>query len=66
MSLEEFVEKYTPLELEKMTRTDPVKVFSKNVAVNKAIAGRKVHEMQKSKLKPYTYKNYAPVIADEN
>lgn len=76
------MDKYTPLELEKMSRRgtpprtaphranrslflrllDPVKVFARNVAVNKTIAGRSVSKMEKNKMSPYSYKNYAPVL----
>ena len=37
LSLEQFVDKYLPLELEKMERRDPVNIFTKNIAINKTI-----------------------------
>ena len=37
LSLAEFVDKYLPLELEKMERRDPVNIFAKNIAINKTI-----------------------------
>jgi len=50
LSIEEFLDIYMPLELEKMMRKDPVRIFNQNVAVNKAIAGRMAHEIEKSKM----------------
>ena len=45
----EFLDIYMPLELEKIVRKDPVKIFNQNVAVNKTIAGRMAHEIEKPK-----------------
>ena len=37
MSIDEFIDQYTPAELEKLERKDPLKKFSEKVAVQKAI-----------------------------
>uniref|UniRef100_A0A7S3TRR3 GAR domain-containing protein n=1 Tax=Strombidinopsis acuminata TaxID=141414 RepID=A0A7S3TRR3_9SPIT len=40
LSLDEFLDQYTPAELEKLERKDPLKRFSEKVAVQKTIAGK--------------------------
>jgi hypothetical protein len=40
LSIDEFLDQYTPAELEKLERKDPMKRFSEKVAVSKTIAGR--------------------------
>uniref|UniRef100_A0A7S3WZM1 GAR domain-containing protein n=1 Tax=Strombidinopsis acuminata TaxID=141414 RepID=A0A7S3WZM1_9SPIT len=40
LSLDEFLDQYTPVELEKLERKDPLKRFSEKVAVQKTIAGK--------------------------
>lgn len=60
MKIEDFVDSYIPLELEKLKRKDPVKIFNTNLAVNKTIAGRMVHEFEKmhtSEFKPEKFNN---------
>ena len=42
LSIDEFVDQYTPMELEKMERRDPLKKFSEKVAVQKSISGKEV------------------------
>ena len=49
LSIEEFLDIYTPLELEKLARKDPVRIYEQNIAVNKTIAGRMAHEIEKPK-----------------
>jgi len=44
LSIDEFLDQYTPAELEKMERKDPLKKFSEKVAVQKTIAGKEVLE----------------------
>lgn len=39
MSVDEFLDQYTPAELEKLSRNDPLKRFSEKVAVQKTIVG---------------------------
>ena len=44
MSIDEFLDQYTPAELEKLERKDPMKRFSEKVAVQKTIVGKEVRE----------------------
>ena len=44
LSLDEFLDQYTPVELEKLERKDPLKRFSEKVAVQKTLTGREVRE----------------------
>ena len=39
LSIDEFLDQYTPVELEKLERKDPLKRFSEKVAVQKTIVG---------------------------
>jgi hypothetical protein len=57
LTLDEFLRIHVPIELEKMATKDPIQVLSKNVAVNKLVAGRSVNDKEKSKITPLTYKN---------
>ena len=40
LSIDEFLDQYTPLELEKIERRDPLKRFSEKIAVQKTLIGR--------------------------
>jgi len=40
LSLDEFLDQYTPVELEKLERKDPLKRFNEKVAVQKTIVGK--------------------------
>ena len=40
LSIDEFLDQYTPVELEKIERTDPLKRFSEKVAVQKTLGER--------------------------
>ena len=42
LSIDEFLDQFTPIELEKLERRDPLKRFSEKVALQKSIAGREV------------------------
>ena len=42
MSIDEFLDQNTPVELEKLERRDPLKRFSEKVAVSKTVQGRDV------------------------
>ena len=42
MSIDEFIDQYTFVEVEKNERKDPLKKFSEKVAVSKSIEGKKV------------------------
>jgi hypothetical protein len=44
LSIDEFLDQYTPAELEKMERKDPLKKFSEKVAVQKTIVGKELRE----------------------
>ena len=44
LSIDEFLDQYTPAELEKLERKDPLKKFSEKVAVQKTIVDRGVRE----------------------
>jgi hypothetical protein len=44
LSIDEFLDTYTPLELEKIERKNPLKQFSEKVAVQKTLLGREVRE----------------------
>ena len=40
MSIDEFLDQYTPVELEKLERRDPLKRFSEKVAIQKTLGER--------------------------
>lgn len=42
LSIDEFLDQYTPAELEKLERKDPMKRFSEKVAVSKTVQGHMV------------------------
>lgn len=42
MSIDEFIDQYTPVEVEKQERKDPLKKFAEKVAVGKSIEGKKI------------------------
>lgn len=44
MSIDEFLDQYTPAELEKMERKDPLKKFSEKVAVQKTLLDKGLRE----------------------
>jgi len=44
LSIDEFLDQYTPIELEKMERKDPLKKFSEKVAMQKTLSGKEVRE----------------------
>ena len=44
LSIDEFLDQYTPVELEKLERKDPLKRFSEKVAVQKTIVGMGARE----------------------
>lgn len=44
LSIDEFLDQYTPVELEKLERKDPLKRFSEKVAVQKTIVNTGVRE----------------------
>ena len=44
LSIDEFLDQYTPVELEKLQRADPIKRFSEKVAIQKTIVNQGVRE----------------------
>jgi hypothetical protein len=42
LSIDEFLDQYTPTELERLERKDPLKRFSEKIAVQKTIAGKDI------------------------
>ena len=44
LSIDEFLDQYTPAELEKLERKDPLKKFSEKVAIQKTIVGKEMRE----------------------
>ena len=42
LSIDEFLDQYTPLELEKVDKKDPLNQFAEKLAVHKSIEGREV------------------------
>lgn len=44
LSIDEFLDQYTPTELEKLERKDPLKRFSEKVAVQKSLVGHEKRE----------------------
>lgn len=52
LSIDEFLDQYTPAELEKLQRNDPLKRFSEKVAVQKTIAGKEVRESSPVRASP--------------
>ena len=44
LSIDEFLDIYTPMELERLERKDPLKKFSEKVAVQRNLIGREVTE----------------------
>ena len=52
LSIDEFLDQYTPAELEKLERKDPMKRFSEKVAVSKTIQGHIVRDNSPSPSSP--------------
>jgi chromosome segregation ATPase len=44
LSIDEFLDQYTPAELEKLERKDPLKKFSEKIAIQKTIVGKEIRE----------------------
>jgi hypothetical protein len=44
LSIDEFLDQYTPAELDRMERKDPLKKFSEKVAIQKSLTGKEVRE----------------------
>ena len=52
-NIDEFLEQFTPKELEKLQRRDPLKRFSEKVALSKAMQGREVSPGRSPSLRKY-------------
>jgi len=59
LTIDEFIEQYAPLEMEKLSRTDPLKKLSQNIAINKSLIGKCVNQIEKSKTQAYEYRTDA-------
>ena len=44
LSIDEFLDQYTPAELERLERKDPLKKFSEKVAIQKTLVGNEIRE----------------------
>jgi hypothetical protein len=44
LSIDEFLDQYTPQELEKLERKDPLKRFNEKVAIQKVLVGKEARE----------------------
>ena len=66
LSIDEFLEVYTPQELEKLERKDPLKRFSEKVAIQKSLVRHEVRENspirtpEKGKRRPESPQKYSP------
>ena len=58
LSIDEFLDQYTPAELEKLERRDPLKRFTERVAVQKVIASQSGRES--SPVRPQTSPSKSP------
>lgn len=79
ITVEEFLDIYTPIELEKMMKNsiifnfsrfkaflkDPVSILSKNIAVNNVLAGRCVKELDKIKNAPLKERSTGLVLTPD-
>ena len=50
LSIDEFLDQYTPLEIEKLERKDPVKRMSEKIAIQKTIVNQAVKEQSPVKI----------------
>jgi len=61
LTIDEFIDQYGALEMEKLARNDPLKKLSKNIAINKTLIGKCVNQIEKSKTMGYEYSTGAGV-----
>ena len=52
LGIDEFLDQYTPVELEKLERRDPLKKFSEKVVLQKAVASQPARESSPVKSRP--------------
>ena len=60
LSIDEFLDQYTPLELEKLERKDPLKRFSEKIAIQKTIVNQAVKEQSPIRLSSPSSKRFSP------
>ena len=60
LSIDEFLDQYTPLELEKLERKDPLKRFSEKIAIQKTIVNQAVKEQSPIRLNSPNAKRNSP------
>ncbi len=60
LSIDEFLDQYTPTELERLERKDPLKKFSEKIAVQKTIVGKDVRETSPLRGSPVRPGNVSP------
>tara|TARA_B110000285_G_scaffold138979_1_gene155547 strand:- start:64 stop:465 length:402 start_codon:yes stop_codon:yes gene_type:complete len=52
LSIDEFLDQYTPVELQKLERKDPIRRFQEKIAVQKTLVNRAVRESSPVDLSP--------------
>ena len=52
LSIDEFLDQYTPVELQKLERKDPIRRFNEKIAVQKTLVNRAVRESSPVDLSP--------------
>eukprot|EP00355_Strombidium_rassoulzadegani_P004324 CAMPEP_0168625254 /NCGR_PEP_ID=MMETSP0449_2-20121227/9895_1 /TAXON_ID=1082188 /ORGANISM="Strombidium rassoulzadegani, Strain ras09" /LENGTH=187 /DNA_ID=CAMNT_0008666959 /DNA_START=540 /DNA_END=1101 /DNA_ORIENTATION=+ len=62
LSIDEFLDQYTPQELEKLERKDPLKRFSEKVAVQKTIVNNGVREGSPEEAPPHWAEEWDPQL----
>ena len=60
LSIDEFLDQYTPTELERLERKDPLKKFSEKIAVQKTIIGKEIREQSPLRASPTRLGNISP------
>ena len=61
LSIDEFLDQYTPAELEKLERRDPLKRFTERVAVQKVLASTEGKEQSPVRPQTASKKNQSPL-----
>ena len=62
LSIDEFLDIYTPMELEKVERNDPVKKFSEKVAVQKTLSYNSPLRSPRSPISPVKASNFTDYV----
>eukprot|EP01017_Pseudomicrothorax_dubius_P042383 TRINITY_DN6907_c0_g1_i1.p1 TRINITY_DN6907_c0_g1~~TRINITY_DN6907_c0_g1_i1.p1 ORF type:complete len:852 (+),score=329.49 TRINITY_DN6907_c0_g1_i1:52-2607(+) len=63
LSIDEFLDQYVPVELERLARNDPVRMLTNNLAVHKTVAGRGVNQIEPARTTPVQYRNQSPLVS---